>query len=74
MTAAELQGHRTRLGYSVAVLAEILGVESAQLKAWEAGEVPIPENALLDVAFRALTRNRRNAWPLLVSDADTLRT
>jgi len=68
MTASELRQRRRELGYSVGVLAEVLGVDAAMLKAWECGDEVIPDSAYLEIAFLALTRTRRNAWPSLLRD------
>lgn len=73
MTASELRQHRQELGYSIRVLAEVLGVDTAKLKAWECGEEVIPETAYLDLSFRALANTRRSEWPSLLQDANTFR-
>jgi transcriptional regulator with XRE-family HTH domain len=73
MTASELRQRRTELGYSIRVLAEVLGVDSAQLQAWECGDEVIPETAYLEIAFRALTNTRRSEWPSLLRDDNTFR-
>ena len=60
---------RQELGYSIRVLAEVLGMDSAQLQAWESGDEVIPETAYLETAFRALANTRRTEWPsLLIED------
>jgi len=68
MTASELRQRRQELGYSVGVLAEVLGVDAAMLKAWECGDEVIPDSAFLDIAFLALIRTRRSEWPSLLRD------
>ena len=70
MTATELRERRRQLGYTVSVLAEVLGVDTAVLRAWECGDEPIPDPIDLDVAFRALTRTRKNVWPHLMRGED----
>jgi DNA-binding transcriptional regulator YiaG len=71
MTASELRQCRQQLGYSIRVLAEVLGVDSAQLQAWECGDEVIPETAYLEIAFRALANTRRSEWPSLLNDETT---
>ena len=73
MTATELQHQRRTLGYSITVMAEVLGIEAKRLKAWECGDEPIPDDAYLDAAFVALRRTRGRAWPSLLNSADDFR-
>jgi transcriptional regulator with XRE-family HTH domain len=56
MDAHELRRQRLRLGYTVAVLAEVLNVDARLLRDWESGAVPVPE--WLNVAVGALVEAR----------------
>ena len=73
MTSSELRQRRQELGYSIRVLAEVLGIDSAKLQAWECGDEVIPEAAYLEISFRALTNTRRSEWPPLLSGDNTFR-
>jgi len=72
MTPTELRAHRRDLGYSIKVLAEVLGMDSVRLQAWECGDELIPDAEELEIAFRALRGARRKVWPSL-DQLDALR-
>ena len=73
MTATELQHQRRTLGYSVSVMAEVLGIDAKRLQAWERGDEAIPEDAYLEAAFVALRRTRGREWPSLLASGDDYR-
>jgi transcriptional regulator with XRE-family HTH domain len=68
-----LRSARRELGYSIRVLAEILGIDAIRLKAWECGDEPIPVAEDLETAFIALRRTRRAEWPVIGPDPRYLR-
>ena len=60
MSGSELRTRRLALGYSVALLAEILQIPATRLEAWESDVEPVENGDELRLALRTLATQRED--------------
>jgi len=64
MTPEDLRAHRLALGYSLSLMAEVIGVRPELLADWEAGRRIIEEPDWLAAALRAIVNTHQSASPV----------
>lgn len=66
--AQELKASRKEIGFSIAIMAQVLGIKKPTLQGYESGRRPCPDNIL--TASRDALQKHRDFWANMDARAD----